>query len=72
MFYLPPYSPEYNPDEYLNHDLKQSIGYREMVKDKDKEELLLRADEFMDDLASDSEHVKSYFEHPKLDDYDEI
>ena len=37
-----------------------------MVKDKD--ELQLRADEFMDNLASDSEHVKSYFEHPKLDD----
>ena len=65
MFHLPPYSPEYNPD-----DLKQSIGHREMVKDKD--ELQLRADEFMDNLASDSEHVKSYFEHPKLDDYDEI
>ena len=70
LFHLPPYSPEYNPDEYLNHDLKQSIGHREMVKDKD--ELQLRADEFMDNLASDSEHVKSYFEHPKLDDYDEI
>ena len=70
LFHLPPYSPEYNPDEYLNHDLKQSIGHREMVKDKD--ELQLRADEFMDNLASDSEHVKSYFKHPKLDDYDEI
>ena len=70
LFHLPPYSPEYNPDEYLNHDLKQSIGHREMVKDKD--ELQLRADEFMDNLASDSKHVKSYFEHPKLNDYDAI
>lgn len=70
LFYLPPYSPEYNPDEYLNHDLKQSIGHREMVKDK--EELQSRADEFMDGLASSSDHVKSYFDHPKLDVYDEI
>ena len=22
MFFLPPYAPEYNPDEYLNHALK--------------------------------------------------
>lgn len=70
LFYLPPYSPEYNPDEYLNHDLKQSIGHREMVKDK--EELRSRADEFMDGLSSDSDHVKSYFDHPKLGDYDKI
>ncbi len=70
LFYLLPYSPEYNPDEYLNHDLKQSIGLREMVKDK--EELQDRADEFMNGLASDTDHVKSYFDHPKLDDYNEI
>ena len=24
MFFLPPYAPEYNPDEYLNHALKIS------------------------------------------------
>lgn len=26
VFYLPPYAPEYNPDELLNSDLKRSIG----------------------------------------------
>ena len=25
VFFLPPYSPEYNPDEYLNGDLKKKI-----------------------------------------------
>ena len=25
MFFLPPYAPEYNPDEYLNHALKISV-----------------------------------------------
>lgn len=70
LYFLPPYSPEYNPDEYLNHDLKQSIGHREMVKDKD--ELQCRADNFMGELASDSDHVKSYFDHPNLDSYDDI
>ena len=28
MFYLPPYAPEYNPDELLNSDLKRGIGKR--------------------------------------------
>jgi len=32
LFYLPPYSHEYNPDEYLNNDLKQSIGTQAMVQ----------------------------------------
>jgi transposase len=26
VFYLPPYSPEYNPDEYLNSDVKRGAG----------------------------------------------
>jgi transposase len=30
VFYLPPYSPEYNPDELVNSDLKRSIGKRAM------------------------------------------
>lgn len=36
LFYLPPYAPEYNPDEYLNSNLKRDIGSRSMpaaVKD---------------------------------------
>lgn len=28
VFFLPPYSPEYNPDEYLNSDLKRNLGKR--------------------------------------------
>lgn len=26
LFYLPPYAPEYNPDELVNSDLKRSVG----------------------------------------------
>ena len=28
MFYLPPYSPEYNPDESLNSDKKREMSKR--------------------------------------------
>lgn len=32
VFFLPPYAPEYNPDELLNSDLKRGIGNRAMPK----------------------------------------
>jgi transposase len=28
LFYLPPYAPEHNPDEFLNNDLKQAMARR--------------------------------------------
>ena len=67
LFHLPPYSPEYNPDEYLNHDLKRTLGTQAMVKNK--QELHSRAESFMNALSSDPEHVKAYFEHPVLHHY---
>jgi transposase len=32
VFFLPPYAPEYNPDELLNSDLKRNVGNRAMPK----------------------------------------
>lgn len=67
LFFLPPYSPEYNPDEYLNHDLKQSVGSQQQaVKLSDIEENTKR---FMENLKADEEHVQSYFDHPKVKGY---
>lgn len=61
LFYLPPYSPEYNPDEYLNNDLKRTIGTQAMVKNvKELENNTLN---FMEKIKKDSKHVKSYFNH---------
>jgi len=37
VFYLPPYAPEYNPDELVNSDLKRSVG--SMASSQSKEEL---------------------------------
>ena len=34
LFYLPPYAPEHNPDEYLNNDVKQEIGRRRTPLDR--------------------------------------
>ena len=33
IFYLPAYSPELNPDELLNSDLKLGVGQREPAAD---------------------------------------
>jgi len=34
LFFLPPYAPEHNPDEFLNNDLKQAMARRRAPKDK--------------------------------------
>jgi transposase len=34
LFYLPPYAPECNPDEYVNNDVKQAMGRSATSKDK--------------------------------------
>ena len=64
LFHLPPYSPEYNPDEYLNNDLKQSIGSQAMVQNI--QELEDNTSAFMNRLSDDPDHVKAYFDHPSL------
>lgn len=67
LFHLPPYAPEYNPDEYLNNDLKHSIGTQSAVKTVG--ELEDHANVFMQGLSDNPKHVQSYFKHPKLRDY---
>ena len=64
VFYLPPYSPEYNPDEYLNNALKRNIGSQAMVNDIS--ELESNTNDFMNSLSDDPDHVKAFFGHPAL------
>lgn len=64
LFFLPPYSPEYNPDEYLNHDLKQSIGSQTQADSID--DIQNNTNDFMSHLESNPSHVASYFDHPKV------
>ena len=69
VFYLPSYSPEYNPDEYLNNDLKQNIALKPQAKDTN--DIQKYTNNFMRNLSNKPEHVKSYFNHPKLKSYNE-
>jgi transposase len=60
MFYLPSYSPELNPEERLNADLKQAIGKKVPVRTKAK--LRAAANDHMTHLAQSPERVKSFFQ----------
>ena len=64
LFFTSPYSPEINPDEYLNHNLKQNVhtGIVPHTKNKIQE----KVEAFMHGLQDDAEKVKALFNHKKL------
>jgi transposase len=62
VFYLPAYSPELNPVEYLNNDMKGAVN--EAGLPPDRPTLQGRLAGFMRRLVRVPEHVISYFLHP--------
>jgi transposase len=61
VFYLPKYSPERNPDEYLNCDIKGNINTDGLPKDRD--ELQGKLQRFMQKLSKLPMRIASYFKH---------
>ena len=59
VFYLPSYSPELNPDERLNADLKHAITTS--VPRRTRQGLLKKTQEHMAMVKSSPERVKTYF-----------
>lgn len=62
VFYLPAYSPELNPVEYLNNDMKGTVNEAGLPADRGT--LQGRLLDFMKRLAGVPSHVISYFLHP--------
>ena len=62
VFYLPSYSPELNPDERLNADLKHAMGSKVPMRTKAK--LQIAAALHMDELANTPDRVKAFFRDP--------
>ena len=59
LFFLPPYSPELNPDEYLNQDIKTNIiGKNRNINKKQMKENVVR---FMYRRKNNFKQVKKYF-----------
>ena len=64
LFYLPSYSPERNPDEYLNCDLK--YGLSDKPAPKTQEKMKENLENHMKMLQNDSERVAKYFKHESI------
>ena len=64
LFYLPAYSPDLNPDEYLNNDFKRNVNSKHIPINK--KELAQNTENFMSMLSNDSQRVANYFKHEKI------
>lgn len=64
LFYLPPYAPEHNPDEYLNQDVKLEISKR--PKARSEEQLKRSLKSYMCRTQRNKEKVRHFFNHPKV------
>jgi transposase len=64
LFFLPSYSPELNPDEYLNCDLKD--GVHSKVPSRSKMDLKKKTLSHLRKIQKSPERVKKYFQHPKI------
>jgi len=64
LFYLPSYSPELNPDEYLNNDLKSGIGLK--ASPKNEKQLKNNVKSHMMYLQKNPEKVARFFHHKSI------
>lgn len=62
VFYLPPYAPEYNPDELLNSDLKRSVGQKASPLNVDELEHNIRS--HLKILQLNPQKITSFFLAP--------
>lgn len=59
LFFLPPYAPEYNPDELLNSDIKRNAGARQSPRSQ--AELEANVQQRLAYLSATPNHVASFF-----------
>lgn len=64
LFTLPVKTPELNPVEYLNNDVKMTVHAEGLPENR--QELRSKLQRFMHRLAHLPEHTTNYFQHPKI------
>ena len=64
LFYLPPYSPEFNPDEYLNQDYKRNANKNNIPFTKTQ--LKKNTENYMNEIVKNEEKVANFFKHPSI------
>ena len=62
LFYLPPYSPEYNPDELLNSDIKRNAGSKQSPRNQ--AQLESNVQNRLDYLSNTPSLIASFFSAP--------
>jgi transposase len=64
IFYLPPYSPDLNPDEHINSDVKYGVGSKKPKRKK--AELRSCTNDHMLMLNNSPDRIMSYFRDPAI------
>jgi transposase len=64
VHYLPPYSPDLNPDEGVHADLKQAVPRKAPARSK--QQLKRMAISHMRSLAKRPKRVRALFQHPQF------
>ena len=64
VFFLPPYSPELNPDEYLNQSLKRNVNSGNHPRTK--KNLTDKINSYMNKLSRYSDNVSAFFRHENV------
>jgi transposase len=64
LFYLPPYSPDLNPDEHVNSDVKYGVGSK--TPKRTREGLRAATEEHMRMLKKTPERIIKYFKDPAI------
>ncbi|MFU8843178.1 MAG: transposase, partial [Bacteroidales bacterium] len=64
LFFLPAYSPELNPDEYVNNDVKANVNRKPAPKSQ--KELQGNVRSYMRSLQWNKDKVAKFFDHEKV------
>ena len=64
LFFLPPYAPEYNPDEYLNNTVKQRTQNEKMSRNQKELSKHLRST--LARLQKEPETIRNLFRAPSV------
>lgn len=64
VYYLPSYSPDLNPEEYLNQALKQDV--HKGINPRTKADIRHKSQSFMRRMQHKPSRVRAFFKHPKL------
>jgi transposase len=64
LYHLPSYSPELNPDEYLNNDLKTKV--HSGLPSRSEKDLTRKTISHMRSIAKKPNRIKNYFKHPAV------